>query len=101
MTTDAFTTLTPRLARKKKSPKKRKLSKRKLRIVNAKRRRTINTKKALAYQAAHPPKPLGCQHPRARARGMCGRDAIGEVVGEQFVPQLFTIPADYVPQLRY
>jgi hypothetical protein len=100
MTTD-FTTLTPRRARAKKKVK-RKLSKRKLRVVLAKRRATQSRNKQLAYEKAHPPKPFSCQHPRARGRGLCACPAIGETDAQgQFTPQSFTVPDDYIPKLRY
>lgn len=103
--TDAeLPTLTPRkITALKRSNNRKRPSKRKLAIILKKARATKRAKKAaLAQAAAKPPKPLGCQHPRARGRGTCACDAVGERLRDgTFVPQLFDILPTYEPECRF
>jgi len=96
--------LTPRkITALKRSNNRKRPSKRKLKRILTKARATKRAKKAaLAQAAAKPPKPLGCQHPRARGRGTCACDAVGERLRDgTFIPQLFTIPPTYEPESRF
>lgn len=103
--TDAdMPTLTPRkITALKRSNNRKRPSKRKLAIILKKARATKRAKKAvLAQAAAKPPKPLGCQHPRARGRGTCACDSLGERLHDgTFTPKLFDIPPSYTPESRF
>lgn len=91
------------LARKQRAAKRKRLTKTKIKQMVKAQRATVRRKKAdLALAAAKPPKPLGCQHPRQRHRGVCACEAIGTRTDDgTFVPTLFDIPPDYKPLRRY
>lgn len=95
--------LTPRaITNVKRANNRKRPSKKKVAAMLKKRRATIRTKKATAaLAAAKPPKPLGCQHPRARGRGTCACNSLGEMVNGAHVPTLFAIPDSYIPEVRH
>lgn len=81
--------------------KRRKLGKGHSKLMQRGKARKRRARFAALKEAASPPRPLGCEHPKARAYGVCQQAAVGEMLAGEFVPTVFDIPPDYEPNLRH